>query len=699
MEILLNILCLIALISVVGFNIRTATAFPHYATENAKPGTVEVKTIDTGARQRRSVDAFPDELDVELSTDEMHISLHHLKRNFDIPNEFPVHLMRNGEVKQYSFESKRKVAYYFDTTSGAAFMAWPKSEQNGTAEEFDLYGTFISDNNEEYFVQPPKDKQSSYTVLKISEKKTTVSDYVTLLHTDVKIMQDKVDNRRNANNPTKRERRQTTTYEIEIFFVLDYAIYQEWYATTEGQADRESATIEYMTQFTAFLLNAINLRYQTVTNYGYTIRCLFAGIYIADTPDRAPFVENNLYPFGFVADEVLAAFKEWGETNLVTANYDHAMFFSGYEMGRNNTGVFDNATAGLAYYPSYNEGGGLDEPGVCGSLRYSINEGGGLNPFMATVGAHELGHNLGSSHDGSSNDCSGGYVMSASGGVSNDTADNLLLWIFSSCSQDSFDVYINDLNGALENCMTSRQATNANDLDPYVNDTAGQIYGPDVQCERMEGQGSYLSRSYLDNDYSNLCAKMPCSATANDGSVFFQIPWEGTTCGVGKVCQSGLCVESPSAPQEGNETCLFGDVPYNVPGQSSNCRDLLGSDTASYKCYIDSYRESCCATCEEIKQNNTAYTDCEYGDRYSNCDDLTDTNLFQCNDTDFRAGCCKSCVDKALDIPDCEYGDRYSNCDDLTNTYLYQCNDAEFRAGCCKSCADKALDIPGNVCK
>ena len=45
------------------------------------------------------------------------------------------------------------------------------------------------------------------------------------------------------------------------------------------------------------------------------------------------------------------------------------------------------------------------------------------------------------------------------------------------------------------NCMTSRSASyNASALDEYANQTAGQIYLPDEQCEIIDGTGSYLCR-------------------------------------------------------------------------------------------------------------------------------------------------------------------------------------------------------------
>jgi hypothetical protein len=73
---------------------------------------VKVKVAATDARQRRSVDQFPDQLDIDLSTDEIQEKFRHLKRNFHVPDIKYVHMMENGAVKKFKFESI-EVNYYF----------------------------------------------------------------------------------------------------------------------------------------------------------------------------------------------------------------------------------------------------------------------------------------------------------------------------------------------------------------------------------------------------------------------------------------------------------------------------------------------------------------------------------------------------------------------------------------------------------
>ncbi|WAQ99270.1 ATS10-like protein, partial [Mya arenaria] len=136
-------------------------------------------------------------------------------------------------------------------------------------------------------------------------------------------------------------------------------------------------------------------------------------------------------------------------------------------------------------------------PGACSEWNYNINED-HFGAVLATIAAHELGHNLDAQHDGtvdgngelcSSDDA---YVMAPSVGMSSDAIKNIRQFSFSSCSIDYFTAYITTLENDGENCLATRNATyDTSDLEPYLGDLAGQVYTPDQQCE--VGDGSYLS--------------------------------------------------------------------------------------------------------------------------------------------------------------------------------------------------------------
>ncbi|XP_060561886.1 uncharacterized protein LOC132721582 isoform X2 [Ruditapes philippinarum] len=278
------------------------------------------------------------------------------------------------------------MAYYIDVEHGAAFEVSLTSEGS---EDFNIYGTFVSKQHN-YLVQPPRDNRSTYTVSLMEEKLNTSFDNIKL--SDAKITEGKMQNRSEQTLNT-REKRQATDYEIEIFFVIDFALYKWTYALTEGENDRHTATVNKLLQFTSFILNEVDLRFQSMKDYSYSTSCLFAGIYIADDPSDSKFVEDHINNAGqALAQNILYYFYQWGEASIRHFNYDQATLLTGRVIGSLEDGQFRNNMAGMAYSPSFFSGQ-LLHAAVCGKRGYSINEVTEFGPSLGTVVAHELGHN------------------------------------------------------------------------------------------------------------------------------------------------------------------------------------------------------------------------------------------------------------------------------------------------------------------
>ncbi|WAR29021.1 hypothetical protein MAR_002589 [Mya arenaria] len=238
----------------------------------------------------------------------------------------------------------------------------------------------------------------------------------------------------------------------------------------------------------------------------------------------------------------------------------------------------------------------------------------GTNTFLEY---NKMAKNLFAQHDGTvdgiGDRCSSAdmYVMGTPRSMSSDDARNIHQFSFSSCSIDYFTAYIKTLNTG-ENCLATRTANyDTSDLNPYLGDLAGQVYTPDQQCEYMLGASSYLSRIAYQSNYSGICSRMNCVVPDTNGSYYYKLAWDGTTCGDGKMCSGGSCVRSSRAPAVAAEACMFGNNPGIVTYETVTCNELLAFPNTSYKCYQSNCLNDCCETCEQIRLKNVNIIDCK----------------------------------------------------------------------------------------
>ncbi|XP_062584913.1 uncharacterized protein LOC134246545 [Saccostrea cucullata] len=549
---------------------------------------VNIKVKEEGDRIRRSIDGVnvpSKNIIITFPLNDELVDLHLIRKD-DLSVNVPVYTSDTGGniIKvDKKIPSKNNVFFYQDQQKFAAFYV-ETSDLSSC-----LFGSF-EDQSNEFFLEPRDAECGNSTsnplvfkIFKIKHKQFQYNDSMTTEETHIRPTH--IDSR------TADVKRSVTEYKVEMLLIIDYSIYSYWLTQSAAgtTATRDTEAKYNIRQFYAWVINGMDIRYKNIQTSAKN-----AGIYIA-TATKSSFTENNKdssspkpkVDSGRVLEDVLS----WVNDQSGLPSHDHAMMFSRYDF----TSGGSSDVTGLAFVAE-----------VCQSKSVSIVED-NFDFVMITVAAHELGHSLSAIHDGADSS----YIMAASSSPPQNTNP----WKFSSQSTSSFTTYINSLNSAGTNCMTSLSET----FDPTaLNEFTllpGQAYDLDTYCKNIYGSESSLCKAPYKGNYTSICLTLWCLETGGSGTCQATVAGDGMQCGHRKWCISGICTYDVCAPP-GDESCLYGERSGNVlvyNGQEKTCADV---PTEPYLCYNGDVRAFCCKSCPRFY---TGRQGCEYGDKLSGC--------------------------------------------------------------------------------
>ncbi|XP_035707555.1 venom metalloproteinase antarease-like TtrivMP_A [Folsomia candida] len=306
---------------------------------------------------------------------------------------------------------------------------------------------------------------------------------------------------------------------VELVLVIDFSIFTLF-----------NGEIGTITEYYAVFVKGVNNLF--ATNVDPNITFQLVGIYVLESRDVQPFVENyNNFDGSFDIHGILREFSTYMTTNAANyVAYDSAALMSTENFG---------SIGGVAWL------GGTCSDG----WKATINRDRRRTFDGVRILAHEMGHNLGSPHDGDSTSAacplSDGYIMHTSGGMDENR------FKFSECSKDAMRSYIDSEEGS---CLFVNNAVG--DPLPVPDKNPGDIFSIEMYCVLTYGPDATVK---VAND---MCASMQCrwpgpcpepdeAYTCTWSGTNFQPAPDGASCGeadAGTICFLGKCVTLADLP-------------------------------------------------------------------------------------------------------------------------------------------------------
>ncbi|XP_023864530.1 disintegrin and metalloproteinase domain-containing protein 8 isoform X3 [Salvelinus sp. IW2-2015] len=281
---------------------------------------------------------------------------------------------------------------------------------------------------------------------------------------------------------------------VEMYLVADYTEYKRFGSETQGRM------LE--------IANHVDKLYRPLN-----IRVMLVGLEIWTTRDH---IDVTISP-----ENTLNRFLQWRQDDLLKrARHDNAQFVTGKD--------FLGDTVGLA-----------NKLAMCTGSSGAVNQDHNMNPIgVASTIAHEMGHNLGMSHDTSG--CTCGTSLSNDNCVMADRVRSEYPGLFSGCSQEQLSDFLERAN---PRCLLDTPGSDR----LYVGPACGNAFldpGEECDCGTVE------------ECKNTCCDPTTCRLT------------EGSSCAHGACCENCQLKQVASLCRRASSDC---DLAEYCTGTSAHC--------------------------------------------------------------------------------------------------------------------------------
>ncbi|XP_033731610.1 zinc metalloproteinase/disintegrin-like, partial [Pecten maximus] len=390
--------------------------FEEFDSEDSEIVSVEIDSSFKNVRYRRSQEMdYPGFVDYKFSIRGENKRLH-LTKTAHLDKDIPMYLMSKGNSTMLHQPSRRTYATYQDHDTGASILL--KCDEKSPS--CNLYGGFYHEG-EHFRIQPHSPGSKHHRIAKTARPMVAYHD--TALHGDVGSKEIPL----TYDVIRKRAVSRGNNHVVEILVFLDDTIYDFFHKLSDGN---EEETLAKMKMYYILIANDMDLRYQSLSDRHdkFKVDIMINGFVYSQVPEGFAWIPKYIVDDNvFDADNSMKMFAAYqNENRKYLPGYDHAMQFTRRDLAFYDDG-WQTDLLGVAF-----KGTTCSLPKMAVSIIEDSSYG-----TTGQTAAHELGHSLGSSHDGAAG-CNDDkqYVMAA---FTNPSTKKVArhMWKMSSCSSDA----------------------------------------------------------------------------------------------------------------------------------------------------------------------------------------------------------------------------------------------------------------------